>query len=128
MKFRSAITIIGSALALIILFSLPALAQTNNNVTINNLSYDGVYNVDDIRLSWDTVADTDSVKLQIQGGGIIDTWQTYSDTTISTSGSSTRMMIRDLDSYRVGDAIFRYRVKIQLAYKAWTPWAYVDES
>ena len=128
MKTRSAITIIVIVLALIMLFSLPALAQTSNNVTINNLTYDGIYNNDDIRLSWDTVADTDSVKLQIQGGGIVDTWHTYTDFTTATSGSSTGMTMQDLNSYRVGNALFRFRVKIQLTYKAWTPWAYVNES
>ncbi len=127
MKTRSAITIIGIALALIILFSLPALAQTDNNATINNLTYDGLDSSNNIKLSWDTVANTHSVKLQVQGGGIIDTWQTYSAFTTATSGSSTNMTIQDLDSYRVGNAIFRYRIKIQLTYKASTPWAYVDE-
>ncbi len=132
MKIRSGITIfgtiIGSALALIILFSLPALAQTDNNATINNLTYDGLDSSNNIKLSWDTVANTHSVKLQIQGGGIVDTWYTYSDFTTSTSGSSTNMTIQDLDSYRVGNASFRFRIKIQLTYKASTPWAYVDES
>ncbi len=127
MKTRTAITIFGSALALIMLFSLPALAQTNNSVTISNLTYDGVYNVDDIRLSWDTVANTYSVKLQIQGGGIVDTWHTYTDFTTATSGSSTGMTIQDLNSYRVGNALFKFRVKIQLTSDDWTPWAYVDE-
>ena len=127
MKTRSAITIFGIALALIILFSLPALAQTDNNATINNLTYDGLDSSNNIKLSWDTVANTHSVKLQVQGGGIIDTWQTYSAFTTATSGSSTNMTIQDLDSYRVGNAIFRYRIKIQLTYKASTPWAYVDE-
>ncbi len=127
MKTRSAITIFGIALALIMLFSLPALAQTDNNVTINNLTYDGLDNSNNIKLSWDTVDKTDSVKLQVQGGGIIDTWQTYSVFTTATSGSSTNMTIQDLDSYRVGNALFRFRIKIQLTYKAWTPWAYVDE-
>ncbi len=42
MKTRSAIISIVIVLALIILFSLPALAQTDNNVTINNLTYDGI--------------------------------------------------------------------------------------
>ena len=133
MKIRSGITIfgtiIGSALALIALFAaLPALAQTDNNATINNLTYDGLDSSNNIKLSWDTVANTHSVKLQIQGGGIVDTWYTYSDFTTATSGSSTNMTIQDLDSYRVGNASFRFRIKIQLTYKASTPWAYVDES
>ncbi len=128
MKTRIAITSIVSALALIILFSLPALAQTDNNATINNLTYDGLDSSNNIKLSWDTVANTHSVKLQVQGGGIVDTWQTYSAFRTATSGSSTNMTIQELDSYRVGNASFKFRIKIQLTYKASTPWAYVDES
>ncbi len=130
MKTRSAITIIGSALALIMLFSLPALAQTNNNVTINSLTYDGVEHGQYMVLSWDIIANMKSVKLQLKGGGISNVWGTSNYFNTSTNANGTRTVLRhnDLSFHRVGNARFKFRVKVKLTNDTWTPWAYVDES
>ena len=121
---------ISIALAIIALFAaLPLQAQTNNNVTINNLTYDGQsQNRQYMYLSWDTVANTQSVKLQVRGGGISDAWGTFNGFTTSTSGNETIMQLDNLAHFRVLDRKFWFRVKVVLTTSASTPWASVQES
>ncbi len=131
MKTRPIITIIGSALTLLLLFAaLPALAQTSNSTSISNLTYDGVEHGQYMVLSWDIIANMKSVKLQVKGGGISNVWGTSNFFSTSTSANGARTVLRhdDLTFHRVGNARFKFRVKVKLTNNTWTPWAYVDES
>ncbi len=117
-------------LALLALFAaLPALAQTNNSVTISNLTYDGTEHGQYMVLSWDIIANMKSVKLQLKGGGISNVWGTSNYFNTSTNANGTRTVLRhnDLSFHRVGNARFKFRVKVKLTNDTWTPWAYVDE-
>ncbi|MDE2859496.1 MAG: fibronectin type III domain-containing protein [Chloroflexota bacterium] len=125
MKIRSRIKIIGLALALCVLFAaLPLQAQS-----ISNLTYDGTSaESNTMALSWNTVANTDSVKLQVKGGGIVDSWMSVDGLSISVEGGRTIANFQDLSTWQVSGTIYNFRVKVELQDGSSTPWAYVDQS
>ncbi|MDE2950965.1 MAG: fibronectin type III domain-containing protein [Chloroflexota bacterium] len=125
MKIRSRIKIIGLALALCVLFAaLPLQAQS-----ISNLTYDGTSaESNTMALSWNTVANTDSVKLQVKGGGIVDSWMSVDGLSISVDGGRTIANFQDLSTWQVSGTIYNFRVKVELQDGSSTPWAYVDQS
>ncbi|MDE2821219.1 MAG: fibronectin type III domain-containing protein [Chloroflexota bacterium] len=125
MKIRSRIKIIGLALALCVVFAaLPLQAQS-----ISNLTYDGTSaESNTMALSWNTVANTDSVKLQVKGGGIVDSWMSVDGLSISVDGGRTIANFQDLSTWQVSGTIYNFRVKVELQDGSSTPWAYVDQS
>jgi len=125
MKIRSRIKIIGIALAFCVVFAaLPLQAQS-----ISNLTYDGTSaESNTMVLSWDTVANTDSVKLQVKGGGIVDSWMSVDGLSISVEGGRTIANFQDLSTWQVSGTIYNFRVKVELQDGSSTPWAYVDQS
>jgi len=125
MKIRSRIKIIGLALAFCVVFAaLPLQAQS-----ISNLTYDGTSaESNTMVLSWDTVANTDSVKLQVKGGGIVDSWMSVDGLSISVEGGRTIANFQDLSTWQVSGTIYNFRVKVELQDGSSTPWAYVDQS
>jgi len=125
MKIRSRIKIIGLALAFCVVFAaLPLQAQS-----ISNLTYDGTAaESNTMALSWDTVANTDSVKLQVKGGGIVDSWMSVDGLSISVEGGRTIANFQDLSTWQVSGTIYNFRVKVELQDGSSTPWAYVDQS
>ncbi|MCY3915641.1 MAG: fibronectin type III domain-containing protein [Chloroflexi bacterium] len=129
MKARSVILIIGIVLALIYLFAALSLqAQTNNSVTITGLQYDGVNSDNNtMNLSWNTVENTNSAKLQVKGGGVVDSWMSVSIKSLSAQGSKTYISLSDLSSYRLPGRKYNFRVKVNLNDGSSTAWAYVEE-
>lgn len=129
MKARSVILIIGIVLALIYLFAaLPLQAQTNNSVTITGLQYDGVNSDNNtMNLSWNTVENTNSAKLQVKGGGVVDSWMSVGIKSLSVQGSKTYISLSDLSSYRLPGRKYNFRVKVNLNDGSSTAWAYVEE-
>jgi len=125
MKIRSRIKIIGIALAFCVVFAaLPLQAQS-----ISNLTYDGTSaESNTMVLSWNTVANTDSVKLQVKGGGIVDSWMSVDGLSISVEGGRTIANFQDLSTWQVSGTIYNFRVKVELQDGSSTPWAYVDQS
>ncbi len=125
MKIRSRIKIIGIALAFCVVFAaLPLQAQS-----ISNLTYDGTSaESNTMALSWNTVANTDSVKLQVKGGGIVDSWMSVDGLSISVEGGRTIANFQDLSTWQVSGTIYNFRVKVELQDGSSTPWAYVDQS
>lgn len=129
MKARSVILSIGIVLALIYLFAaLPLQAQTNNSVNITGLQYDGVNSDNNtMNLSWNTVENTNSAKLQVKGGGVVDSWMSVGIKSLSAQGSKTYISLSDLSSYRLPGRKYNFRVKVNLNDGSSTAWAYVEE-
>ncbi|MDE2948419.1 MAG: fibronectin type III domain-containing protein [Chloroflexota bacterium] len=125
MNTRSRIKIAGFALAFCVVFAaLPLQAQS-----ISNLTYDGTSaESNTMALSWNTVANTDSVKLQVKGGGIVDSWMSVDGLSISVDGGRTIANFQDLSTWQVSGTIYNFRVKVELQDGSSTPWAYVDQS
>ncbi len=129
MKNRSVVSIIRTALALICLSSYLIQAQDNSGATIANLTFDGTDpDSNTMVVSWDTIANTDSVKLQVKGGGITDSWMSVDGLFISNAGGRTIANFQDMSTYQVSGTIYRFRVKVTLQDGSSTPWAYVDQS
>ncbi len=129
MKIRSLVSVIGISLALICLIALlPLQAQTNNSVTITGLQYNGVNSDNNtMNLSWNTVDNTNSAKLQVKGGGVVDSWMSADIKSLSVQGSKTYLSLSDLSSYRLPGKKYNFRVKVTLNDGSSTPWAYVEE-
>jgi len=122
---RSRIKIAGFALAFCAVFAaLPLQAQS-----ISNLTYDGIAaDSNTMVLSWDTVANTHSVKLQVKGGGIMDSWMSVDGLFISADGSRTTANFQNLTDWQVSGTTYSFRVQATLNNGYSTPWAYVDQS
>ncbi len=120
---------IGIALALICLCPLFIQAQANSGTSIANLTFDGT-NPDSntMVVSWDTIANTDSVKLQVKGGGITDSWMSVEGLFTTAGEERTSANFQDLSTYQVSGTTYRFRVKVTLQDGSSTPWAYVDQS
>ncbi len=121
---------IGIVLALICLCPLFIQAQDNSGgASIANLTFDG--NDPDSNtmvVSWDTIANTGSVKLQVKGGGIVDSWMSVEGLFITAGEERTTANFQDLSTYQVSGTTYHFRVKVTLEDGSSTPWAYVDQS
>ena len=131
MKNRATFSIVGIALALICLFALlPLQAQTDKDLIIHNLKYEGVDAADNIMLfSWDTILDEGWwVDLQVKDGGVFTVWTSIYYPITGREGARTWMWFTDLSPSRVGAEKFSFRIKVERTDGAMTQWTYLDES
>ncbi len=129
MKNRSVVSIIRIALALICLSLYLIQAQANSDTSIANLTFDGTDpDSNTMVVSWDSIANTGSVKLQVKGGGIVDSWMSVDGLFITAGEERTTANFQDLSTYQVSGTTYHFRVRVTLQDGSSTPWAYVDQS
>ncbi len=123
MNIRKLLSIAGVAVALLVLLAaLPALAEENQGQIQNfGVSYETSQDgVPILAFSWTTVPDTQSIDLQLNGGGVSDVWialSTFSGPV--QSGGKTVIRIEAPNPWPQSNFYYRVRVRHGNGYTDW---------